>query len=137
MNLTDDVIRDLLPLVNEGEASADTVALVQAYVGRHPHLAAEARRNEAWVLPPVTAAPDSERVALRRTKRLLTWRTWSMAAALFFTALPLSLRGHDDGRVHFLLLTEHPSLAAASLVVGLACWVAFIRASRSLRPAGF
>jgi hypothetical protein len=136
MNLTDDVIRDLLPLVREGEASADTRALVEAYLATHPGLAEESRRAEAWTLPGVAPVGDDERRALRRTKQLLARRSWSLALALFFTGLPLSF-WVGDAEIHFFILAGHPWFGAASLGLGLALWGVFVRASRALKPTGF
>ena len=40
MEVTKDVILDLLPLYSADEASADTRALVEEYLAAHPELAA-------------------------------------------------------------------------------------------------
>ena len=53
MNVTDNVIRDLLPVYLAGEASADTRTLVEEYLKEHPALAAEAKQGAAWSLPEV------------------------------------------------------------------------------------
>lgn len=136
MNLTDDVIRDLLPLVHAGEASAETRALVEAYLASHPALAEEAKRAEAWTLPQTTAVHDDERAALRRTKRLLSRRTWSMALGFGFTALPLSFRASSDS-FQFMLLPDHPWIVGLSLAAGLVAWIVFVRSTRALKPTGF
>ena len=136
MNITDDVIRDLLPLVQAGEASAETRALVEAYLASHPALAEEAKRAEAWVLPKTAALHDGERAALRRTKRLLSRRTWSMAMGFLLTGLPLSFKASSDS-FEFLLLPGHPWMAGISLAAGLVAWIVYLRTTRALRPAGF
>ena len=136
MNITDDVIRDLLPLVHAGEASAETRTLVEAYLANHPALAEEAKRAEAWTLPRTAAPLDGERAALRRTKRLLSRRTWSMAMGFMFTGLPLSFKASSDS-FEFLLLPGHPWLAGLSLAVGIAAWIVFMRTTRALKPTGF
>lgn len=136
MNITDDIIRDLLPLVHAGEASAETRALVEAYLASHPALAEEAKRAEAWSLPATTAVPNEERAALRRTKRLLARRTWSMALGFFFTGLPLSFKASSDS-FEFMLLPGHPWWVGFSLAVGLVAWIVFVRTTRALKPTGF
>jgi anti-sigma factor RsiW len=141
MNVTENVIRDLHVLVQAGEASDDSRALVEAWLAAHPALAAELADGDAPLglssLPPLPPLPaDAELRALRRTRRLLSLRSWSMALGFFFTSLPLSFRGGADG-VRFLLIPGHMGIAAASLVLGIAAWVVFVRVSRALRPVGF
>lgn len=138
MKITEAVIRDLHVLVQAGEASGETRALVEAWLAGHPDLADELSGQDA--LPPMPAiappAPGGEFRALRRAKRLLTMRSWSMALGFFFTVLPLSFGGNNDG-VRFLLIPSHMGLAAVSLVFGIAAWIVFVRVSRALRPVGF
>jgi anti-sigma factor RsiW len=137
MNVTENVIRDLHVLAQAGEASDDARALVEAWLAAHPALAAELADAPADALPPPPPLPaDGELRALRRTRRLLSLRSWSMALGFFLTALPLSVRGGDEG-VRFLLIPGHLGIAAASLVLGIAAWVVFVRVSRALRPVGF
>lgn len=141
MNVTENVIRDLHVLAQAGEASDDSRALVEAWLAAHPALASELADAVADgpldarpSLPPLPA--DGELRALRRTRRLLSLRSWSMALGFFFTALPLSFRGGADG-VRFLLIPGHTGIAVASLVLGIAAWLVFVRVSRALRPVGF
>lgn len=137
MNVTENVIRDLHVLAQAGEASADSRALVEAWLAAHPELDAELADALDDALPPPPPLPaDGELRALRRTRRLLSLRSWSMALGFFLTALPLSVRGGADG-VRFLLIPGHLGIAAASLVLGIAAWVVFVRVSRALRPVGF
>jgi hypothetical protein len=138
MKITDAVIRDLYVLVQAGEASGETRALVEAWLAEHPDLAAELSRQDDLSPMPAIAlpAPDGEFRALRRAKRLLSMRSWSMALGFFFTGLPLSFAGNSEG-VHFLLIPSHMGLAALSLVFGIAAWITFVRVSRALRPVGF
>lgn len=137
MNVTENVIRDLHLLAQAGEASDDSRALVEAWLATHPALAAELADAPADALPPLPPLPaDGELRALRRTRRLLSLRSWSMALGFFLTALPLSVRGGADG-VRFLLIPGHLGIAAGSLVLGIAAWVVFVRVSRALRPVGF
>jgi anti-sigma factor RsiW len=144
MKITDDVVRDLIVLVDAGEASADTRALVESYLAEHPAIAEEGerqrRRHEAWALPPSTrpagASAETERAALRRTKRLLGYRGWAMAAAIFFTALPLSF-AVIDGEFQWIFWPGHAGLATGSLLLGVVAWVAHAIVARKLRPKGF
>lgn len=139
MKITDDVIRDLLPLYQAGEASADTRNLVTAYLAEHPGLAEEARRSARWSLPPVSysAEPDAGRIALRRTKRLLAWKSWVMGAAIFFTAAPFSCYGGDRTGFHWMMWPDHAGTATVSLALGVTAWVIHFLLRRRLTPRGF
>lgn len=138
MKMTDDVIRDLYPLYAEGEGTADTRALVEAWLVENPGLAAELRLATEFTLPARAEmrAPDMERTALHRTKRLLGRRTWSMALGFFLTGLPLSFSWDDQG-IRLLFWPAHAEIMVASLAAGLAAWLVFVRTSRALRPSGF
>ena len=137
MTLTRDIVRDLLPLYAEGEASADTRAAVEAWLRQDPELAALAAALRAGEAPlPARPRPaEDARLALSRTKRLLKRRTWLLASALFFTGLPLSFAAGKDG-LTFFLLRDAPGAASLSLAVAIALWVAFAAASRRLKVAG-
>ncbi|MBM4026320.1 MAG: hypothetical protein FJ280_13100 [Planctomycetes bacterium] len=139
MKITDDVIRDLLPLYHAGEVRADTRALVEAWLQEHPALAEEALRESAWSLPVITrtGADAEEREALRRTKALLARRSWALGIAIFFTALPLSFGGGDRTGFHWFFWPDHALAASLSLALGAVAWIAYAINHRRLRPKGF
>lgn len=88
MNVTRDVVSDLWPVYSAGEASADTRALVDAFLERDPEFARVLRT--AVELPVVNSslAPDSETRALRRTRDLVRGNAWMRGVrlmALVFT----------------------------------------------------
>ncbi len=138
MKVTEAVIRDLHVLVQADEASPDSQALVAAWLAEHPSFAEELSLSEALPaapqLPPLSAGIEHR--ALRRTKRLLALRSWSMALGFVFTGLPLSVRGGEAG-IRFLFIPSYMAIAAGSLVLGIAAWIVFVRVSRALRPVGF
>jgi anti-sigma factor RsiW len=138
MKITDDVIRDLMPLYLEGEASADTRALVDAYLADHPALAEETRSTVSLRLPMdrSRAVGDAERVILGRTRRLLRWRFWCRFVAIFFTAIPFAFA--FDGRgVQWFFWPAHVPEAVTSLLVGAAGWISVALVERKLKPGGF
>jgi anti-sigma factor RsiW len=138
MKITDDVIRDLLPLYLEGEVSADTRSLVEAYLAERPSLAAEARGAASFRLPRMTAgaAQDAERVVLRRTRHLLRLRFWTRFVAIFCTVMPFSFVFDSTG-LHWLIWTGHASMAVTSLVLAAGAWIATAIVERRLKPGGF
>ena len=138
MNVTREIVKDLLPLYVSGEASPDTRALVEAFLREDPELLRLADALRAEELAPTrepSASPGAGRAALERTKTLLRRRTWLMALALFFTGLPLSFVFGDSG-LRFLLIRDAPALGSVSLAVAAALWIAFGITARRLRVSG-
>jgi hypothetical protein len=70
-NTTRDVVVDLWPLYVSGEASADTQALVEAFIAQDPEFGKRLREKEsAGLKPPALTLPqDHERATLLRTQR--------------------------------------------------------------------
>jgi hypothetical protein len=90
MNVTRDVVNDLWPAYAAGEASADTRALVEAFLQQDPEFARLLQgRGEEGLLRPATAglSADREAQALRRTKRLLHGWDWVLFLAMIFSGM--------------------------------------------------
>jgi hypothetical protein len=88
MNITREVINDLWPVYAAGEASADTRALVEAFLRQDPEFARllhgrEEERLLRYEHPKLP--PDREALALRRTKRLLHGWDWMLFLAMIFS----------------------------------------------------
>jgi hypothetical protein len=90
LNVTRDVITDLLPIYESGEASRDTQQLVQRFLDRDPEFShwisrlKQTRLNGKEALP----APEVELKSLMRTKTLMKQQTAVWAVAIFFTLAP-------------------------------------------------
>ena len=87
MEITRNVIRDLLPLYAANEVSADTHELVAKYLERDPELAAAAR--ELANIPglgeiPVAMTSEHRLVAFREAKRLMFYRSLLWAGVVCF-----------------------------------------------------
>ena len=85
MDVTRDVILDLLPSYIENDVSADTRALVEAYLETDEELASTAKRLAKTGLPsdiPVPLTKEDEMEAYKETKRLMFWRTVVIAVTL-------------------------------------------------------
>ena len=143
MNITRDVVADLLPAYLAGEASADTRALVEEFARQDAEFArllaaqrselalgAQALREPAAGLP-----PDHELRTLERTRRMAARLRWLMALALAFTAFPLSFV-FQGGRLTFLLVRDVPVVALASWVTAATFWLLFLSTRRRLRGSG-
>jgi len=136
MNISKDVIRDLLPVYVAGEASADTRALVEQSFGGDPGLRTEA--EALGTIPVADAAPPAtlEFSSLKRTQLLLRRRVFLVGFGYLFTTLPLALAGRDWGPVWFGVPAIR-LLATACFVAALAGWIAFLRNAKELFGAGF
>jgi predicted anti-sigma-YlaC factor YlaD len=139
MDVTREVILDLLPVYLSGEASPATRALVEQYMQQDPELAQRIRlqwaENFAKVAPS-TLPPDLELRSLRRTRKLLSWQRWLFGFGITFTALSLtSETSFSDGHLkefHFLL-RDYPAQFGTCLTLGVACWIAYFAIRRRLR----
>ncbi len=141
MNVTREVILDLLPVYLSGEDSPPTRALVEEYMKQDSELAERIRLQ--WVenlakVAPTALPPDLELRSLRRTRRLLGWQRWLFGFGIFFTAISLSNQfscadGHLEG-FHFLL-RDYPVEFGLCMTLGLACWSVYFYIRRHLRTS--
>jgi anti-sigma factor RsiW len=139
MNVTREVILDLLPVYLSGEASPATRTLVEEHIKQDAELAQRIRLlvadDFAKSLPPVLR-PEVELRSLRRTRRLLGWQRWVFGLGITFSALSLSsefsFAGGHLKEFHFLL-RDYPAEFGLCLVLGLACWIAYFSIRHYLR----
>jgi hypothetical protein len=139
MNVTREVILDLLPLYLAGEASLATRALVEEYMKQDPELAQRIRLqwadNFAKAVPSALP-PDLELRSLRRTRSLLGLQRWLFGFGIFFVAISLSNESSFEGahlkEFHFLL-RDYPVEFGICVVLGLTCWIAYFTIRRRLR----
>jgi hypothetical protein len=90
MEITRNVILDLLPLYLADEVSADTRTLVEKYLENDPELASIAEQSAALELPediPVPLTQEDKMKAYREAKRLMFQRTIILAITISFTLL--------------------------------------------------
>jgi len=141
VKVTRAVIDDLLPLYLEGEASADTRALVDAYLQQDEELgrlvrAAALERSALMTAHPETAlSPDVERRALTQTRTVLRRQSWTLALAILMTVLPFTSGDLGEGGT-FFMLRDMPQSAWLWVVAG-ALWLRYWWVRRTLRGAGF
>lgn len=92
MEITRDVILDLLPLYLADEVSADTRTLVEEYLETDPELASTLERSAAIELPediPIPLTKEDRMEAYKEAKRLMFLRTVLLAVLISFTLLAL------------------------------------------------
>ena len=139
MDVTRDVILDLIPLVLGGEASPASRVLVEEYLKQHPDLADRVRVLQAEGFAPTGSselAPELELKSLRRTKRLLGLQRWLFGLGIALTAVSLGMRiEFQEGHVarFGFLLSEYPLELGIPLVIGLGLLVAYFAIRRRQR----
>ncbi|MGA9626230.1 MAG: hypothetical protein WBL65_23130 [Bryobacteraceae bacterium] len=139
MNVTQEVIVDLLPVYLSGEASPATRSLVEEFLKQDAEFAQRVRRQwaESFAkLAPSAPPPEVELRSLRRTHHLLALQKWLFAIGIGLFATSFSFRfssvgGHIQGP-HFLLLDD-PLAFASCVAPGLVCFVAYFILRRRLR----
>lgn len=131
MNVTREVIKDLIPLYQEGEVSPDTRRLVEAY------LATDSELREQVAAPGIGRQPmrvqaqvDSALAALERTKRALRRQKWLQFFAILLTLAPFTSYG-TGGQIKFMVLRDAP-LSLIPLWGGAAIlWLYYLKLRRS------
>lgn len=122
MQITEDIVHDLLPMYLAGDASRDTQAVVEAYMAEDPKLreiVAAARMDQP---PPVEVPAGLEQKSLQRTRRLLNRKTLWLGCALAFSFASAVLKPLW--------------LADVAFAGGLGLWAAFLRTCKRLAPTG-
>jgi|SRR5271165_5828543 len=139
MNVTREVILDLLPVYLSGEASPATRALVEEFLKQDPELAQRIRlqwtENFAKVSPSALP-PDLELRSLRRARKLIGLQRWLFGFGITFAALSLSNQTTFEGwhvkEFHFLL-RDYPVEMGICVALGVICWTAYFLIRRRLR----
>ena len=135
MNVTRDVITDLLPVYSSGEASADTRALVEEFFKQDPEFARLAldQESQAMLKPmPVNLPPEHEKITLARTKTLLFLRALFLAFAILLSFLPLILYTNiyfASGGLAYPVTSDIPPLFNFIIwlvLAALGCWAEFL-----------
>jgi hypothetical protein len=146
MKITRDVVSDLWPLYLADEASADTRALVDAFLREHPELARELRAVEELPATGITMPPDEEARALARTRDLVSGRGWLRRLRLFALAMTGLAILHTAGQMETLYRIAHDAgwqgstrPLAEAITAGL-LWILYVvlvrwQRARALRPS--
>ena len=135
MNVTKDVIADLLPLYEAGEARADTRALVEAYLKEYPGTVTSASVDAMLKSEPASLPERERRAALERTRSLLKSRTAFFALALGCNLMTFSFAFGGDG-ITWFMWRDAPGLAGIVTAVSIGFWIAYLRVSNQLRVSG-
>jgi hypothetical protein len=134
MNITRDVITDLLPLFYSGDCSSDTKNLVEDYIRENPDFG---RQAQAWTKSMLSGSvpkrldENEEMKALKKTKRLLRLRTFLMVFAILFTLDPFSF-SCNEGKTYWLM-SQAPTTALVYGILAICFWVAYFVVRRKTR----
>lgn len=136
MNISRDVVKDLIPVYLAGDASADTQAIVESYLKTDPELANDVKAARGTSLDlPATPAPTAEKQALEATRQLLKSRTSTLVVAMIFTVLPLTFAFRGTA-ITFFLIRDAPVIGLAWWMTAAIMWIWHARIRRRLRVSG-
>src|ERR1700691_4810713 len=103
MNVTREVILDLLPVYLAGEASPDTRALVEEYMEKDKELAQRIRvqwADNLEKITPAARAADLEPRSWRRTRAIIGWRKGLFGFGICFTPIAVTSQfSFENGRI--------------------------------------
>jgi len=140
MQISRDVILDLLTLYQVNEASEDTKILIKTWLAEHPEDADRFKRSQSLILPetlPPTKG-NHEMTALAKTKFYLRMRTFLFASAIFMSCMPFAFgdTSFDDVEgIHWLWL-NNPTIAVAFATLAITLWIAYFILSKKLKVTG-
>jgi hypothetical protein len=127
MEITHDVILDLLPLYLADEVSTDTRALIEHYLATDPQLAQLAEQAAAANLyqdVPIPINTEAEMQTFKKVKRLMFQHNLFLGLAIAFTFLfAMSIP---------FLWDDHPSATPVFFIIGGIFWLAFFKVNRQL-----
>jgi predicted anti-sigma-YlaC factor YlaD len=137
MNITSDVITDLLPLYLAGEASPGTRKLLEEYLREHPEFAATVRDAAARSAALLDAGdahipPDHEKATLERVRRFNHRRRVLLGLAIGF-ALSVFAFGFEGGHIRWFMLRDSPIQALLFLLSAFSCSLAYLVMTRRVR----
>lgn len=143
MNITKDIVKDLLPIYLSGEASTDTHNLVEEYFRQDPAFEREARsaaQTLQGLAQPGTAPPDSagEKIALKSAKKVLRRQKILLALASTFSLNVISGSfsfefGNGRLRIHWLTLPGQREVVVGIFLISVVLWALYFRTSRRVR----
>jgi hypothetical protein len=138
MQVTREIVRDLLPLYAAGEASSDTRQLVDSWLKTDPELTrdlAALRDDRPSSIASVRPLGDEAHSVIAETRRLLRRRAIYLAGALAFTGLPLLALAYRLEGVHFPL-ERFPAAWVTCVVLAAVFWMMFVKTMRRMRVTG-
>jgi anti-sigma factor RsiW len=134
LKVTRDVIVDLLPAYQSGEASEDTQQLVKEFLASDPEFSRLVAKMEQVRVNGAKAVPSPEvgLTSLNRTKQLMKHQTATLAMAIFFSLAPFIFT-FEGGRITWVLIRDAPIVGGTYLFTALVMWIAYAVMRRKLK----
>jgi len=137
MNITSDVITDLLPLYLAGEASDGTRKLLEEYLREHPEFAATVRNAAARSAALLDAADrqvpsDHEKATLERVRRFNQKRRVLLGLTMGLT-LSVFAFGFEGSHIRWFMPRDNPIQALVFLLAAFSCAVMYLVMTRHVR----
>ena len=132
MNVTREVITDLLPVYFAKECSQDTKLLVEEFFKANPefeHQAKDLRTPFPSAIPHGLEKED-EMKSLAKARRLLRVRSSIMAFAILCSIAPFSFL-YTEGKFYWML-SESPGSAMVYGILAIVFWVAYAFMKRKM-----
>jgi hypothetical protein len=130
MNVSREVILDLLPLYIAGEASPETCSLVEEYLDQDMDLRSRVEGDRLKDIIPRPASgeilpADLELRSLHRTRGLLRWQqhlyAWAMAFSIAsFGGVGYIQQGHP---VFHFFFRYYPQVFGPCISIAINCWI--------------
>lgn len=133
MKITRDIITDLLPAYQSGEASEDTCNLVETYLKEDPEFSriVNASQESSLAKAQLNLPKEIEMETLEKTKKILWQRSMYMGSAIFFTLMTFAFNFDSNGvRWNWI---ETPIVAVVFFVVGIFFWVKYAQTNGKLK----
>lgn len=130
MNISRNVILDLLPLYLAGEASEDTRELVEQFLAGDPaltKLVEQSKQNQLEDEIPVPLNKEHEMKTFEKTKQLLFQQKLFLALAVAATLLLAAFRFDSEGAEW--LWINSPAMGWVLLMVATIFWIGFLNVS--------
>jgi len=133
MEITREVIIDLLPVYHSGAASQDTRNLVEAYLLSDPELAQLSIAQPESVLTQTQLYPprEIEMQTLEKTKKILWQRSLYLGFAIFFTCFTFALSFDRQGPRW--IWENMPIMAGLCFAIGVFFWARYAHATGKLK----
>ncbi len=131
MNISKDVIIDLMPLYFSEECSDDTKQLVEEYLKSNPDFEKWVKKLNKNPLPndiPQNLQITDEMNSLLKTRRLLNARGIFMGFAIFFSLAPFSFFVSDE--YSFFMLLDAPLSALFYAICSIPLWIGYFIVKR-------
>jgi hypothetical protein len=139
MKITRDVITDLYPLYESGEASPDTQELIAEFLAADPEFAAvitdvqPSNRSDQVIQNTIKIPEEIEMQTLNKTRALIKKRSLYLAFAFLFTGLTAAFTWGPEG-VRWIWADAIPGAAACGLIA-LISWGFFLNTRRTLESS--